>query len=70
MSTSQQILQTVGYSAHGQKIVLVGDLDATGKFTWAIRKDAARLTDNVTMVDGLDSAAIQRIADLVRESGR
>ena len=70
MGTQHQVLHTVGYSVHGQKIVLVGDLDATGNFTWAVRKEAARLGDAVTVVAGLDSATIARIAALVAESGR
>ena len=70
MSTSQQVTYTVGYSTHGQKIVLVGDLDSTGRFAWTIRKDAARLTDTASKVDGLDAATIAKIADFVAGEGR
>lgn len=68
--TTQLVEINVGYSAHGQKAVLLGGRDATGRWSWSLRHEARTHRDQAVQIDGLTAEMIRQMHEAVERDGR
>jgi len=60
----------VGYSAHGQKAVLLGGEDSAGNWSWALKLEARTFRDQPIIIEGLTAKNIEQMALAVERDGR
>ncbi len=60
----------VGYSAHGQKAVLLGGEDGSGNWSWALRLEARSFREAPLVIEGLTAETIRHLAAAVERDGR
>lgn len=60
----------VGYSAHGQKAVLLGGEDGSGNWSWALKLEARSFREQPIIVEGLTAESIRQMAAAVERDGR
>lgn len=68
--SSERVEYSVGYTAWGQKLRLVGERDYMGKWLWSLHQDQLNLRDEANAVRGLSAENIRKMLAAVEEDGR
>lgn len=68
--TTKLVEVNVGYSAHGQKTLLLGGEDASGNWSWSLKLEPRTFREQPVFIEGLTAETIRNMAAAVERDGR